>query len=69
MKSGEQIGEIKDIALNSDGKKLAILADQCPFPSIRIPDTKFYVYDIDMDKFIEFKVHQDRVPVEIFWDL
>jgi hypothetical protein len=27
MKSGEQIGEIKDISLNSDGKKLAILAD------------------------------------------
>ena len=28
IKSGEQIGEIKDIALNQDGKKLAILADQ-----------------------------------------
>ena len=27
MKSGEQIGEIKDISLNSDGRKLAILAD------------------------------------------
>ena len=27
IKSGEQIGEIKDIALNSDGKKLCILAD------------------------------------------
>lgn len=27
FKAGELIGEIKDIALNSDGKKLAILAD------------------------------------------
>lgn len=22
-----------------------------------------------MDKFLEFKVHKDRVPVEIFWDM
>lgn len=27
IKSGELIGEIKDIALNLDGKKLAILCD------------------------------------------
>jgi len=27
MKQGEPIGEIKDISLNSDGKKLAILCD------------------------------------------
>jgi hypothetical protein len=27
IKNGETIGEIKDISLNSDGKKLAILCD------------------------------------------
>ena len=53
MKVGVPLGEIKDISLNSDGKKLCILADQQPFPSIRIPDTKFYIYDIDMDNFME----------------
>ena len=68
MKQGEQIGEIKDISLNSDGKKLAILCDQVPFPSIRIPDSKFYIYDIDMDKFIECKVSPNRLPIEAFWD-
>ena len=57
------------IALNMDGKKLAILCDQCPFPSIRIPDTRFYIYDIDMDKFIDQKVNINRLPVEIYWDL
>ena len=31
MKSGETIGEIRDIALNADGKKLAIISDQVPF--------------------------------------
>lgn len=27
IKNGESLGEIKDISLNSDGKKLCILAD------------------------------------------
>lgn len=27
IKAGELVGEIKDIALNADGKKLAILCD------------------------------------------
>ena len=68
MKAGASLGEIKDISLNADGKKLCILADQQPFPSIRIPDTKFYVYDIDMDNFMEFQVANNRVPLEAFWD-
>jgi len=68
IKSGEPLGEIKDICLNADGKKLCILSDQSPFPSIRIPDTKFYVYDIDMDRFMEQEVSPNRVPVEAYWD-
>lgn len=68
MKQGVSLGEIKDISLNADGKKLCILADQQPFPSIRIPDTKFYIYDIDMDNFMEFQVQNNRVPLEAFWD-
>ena len=68
MKEGVPLGEIKDISLNSDGKKLCILADQMPFPSIRIPDTKFYIYDIDMDNFMEFLASNNRVPLEAFWD-
>lgn len=68
IKTGQTIGEIKDIALNADGKKLAVLCDLVPFPSIRIPDSKFYIYDIDMDKFLECKVAPNRVPVEAFWD-
>lgn len=67
MVVGQKLGEIKDICLNSDGKKLVILADQKSF-EVRIPDSKFYIYDIDMDKFMEFKVSKDRIPVEAYWD-
>ena len=68
MKSGELIGEIKDIALNADGKKLALLSDQVLFQSNRVPDRKFYIYDIDMDSFMQYEVSTNRVPVEAFWD-
>lgn len=68
IRSGEQLGQIKEIALNSDGKKLAILSDQVPFPSITVPDTKIYIYDIDMDNFLQFEVSPNRIPVEAFWD-
>ena len=40
-----------------------------PFPSIRIPDSKFYIYDIDMDKFLDCKISPNRLPIEAFWDL
>lgn len=60
--------EIKSIALNADGKKLAILADQLPIPSIRIPDIKFYIYDVEMDTFMDSECEPDRVPAEAFWD-
>ena len=68
IKNGESLGEIKDSQLNCEGKKLCILADQSPFPSIRIPDTKFYIYDVDMDNFMEMEVSNNRVPIECFWD-
>jgi len=60
--------EVKSVALNADGKKLAILADQLPIPSIRIPDIKFYIYDVEMDTFMDSEVETDRVPSEAFWD-
>ena len=54
--------------MNCEGKKLCILADQSPFPSVRIPDTKFYIYDVDMDNFMEMEISRNRVPAECFWD-
>ena len=44
------------------------MSDHLPFPSITIPDTKIYIYDIDMDNFMQFEVSPNRIPVEAFWD-
>lgn len=68
MKADVTLGEIKEITLNSDGKKLCILADQQPLPDVKVPDTKFYIYDVDMDNFMEYQVSKNRIPIEAFWD-
>eukprot|EP01022_Parablepharisma_sp_SALTPOND_P012321 TRINITY_DN1578_c0_g1_i1.p1 TRINITY_DN1578_c0_g1~~TRINITY_DN1578_c0_g1_i1.p1 ORF type:complete len:1534 (-),score=207.16 TRINITY_DN1578_c0_g1_i1:2494-7095(-) len=67
-KDGRGLGEIKQIAVNCDGTKLAILADAMPVPSIKVPDTKFYVYDIEYDSIIEYEISKHRIPVYCTWD-
>lgn len=67
-KNGESLGDIKHIAINCSGKKISIVAEQT-YPSIKIPDTKFYVYDVDLDIFYEQEVEYNRVPTETCWDI
>lgn len=67
-KNGESLGDIKHISINCTGKKIGIIAEQS-YPSIKIPDTKFYVYDIEMDVFYEQEVDYNRVPTETSWDI
>ena len=59
---------VKGVALNADGKKLAIIADQIVMPSVRVPDVKFYIYDVEMATFMNYELDNDRVPLEAFWD-
>ena len=59
---------IKGVALNSDGKRLAIIADQNVMPSVKVPDIKFYIYDVEMDTFMNYELENDRVSLEAFWD-
>ncbi len=67
-KDGRALGEVKLVAINSDGTKLCILSDAMPVPSIKVPDTKFYVYDIEYDKILEYEVSKHRIPVYCAWD-
>ena len=68
-RNGETLGDIKHISINGTGKKISIVAEQSPIPSIKIPDTKFYIYDIDLDMFYDHEVDYNRVPTETTWDL
>ena len=62
------LGEIKLIAANCDGNRLCILADTIPVPSIKVPDTKIYIYDVEYDNIIEYEISNHRIPVHCAWD-
>ena len=45
-----------------------MLCDKSPLPSVKIPDTMFYVYDVNMDNFMEKEAGFNRIPTDLFWD-
>jgi len=67
-KDGKGLGEIRKVAINCDGTKLCILADSMPVPSIKVPDTKFYIYDIEYDSILEYEISKHRIPIYCAWD-
>ena len=67
-KNGQHLGEIKSIVLNSNASHVAMLCDKSPLPSVKIPDTLFYVYDVNMDNFMEKEAGFNRIPTDLFWD-
>lgn len=67
-KNEKALGEIKLMSVNADGTKVYILADAMPIPAIRVPDTKFYIYDVEYDNILEFEISKHRIPVNCSWD-
>ena len=64
----KSLGDIRSLSLNSDGSKLCILAETSPVPSIKIPDTKIYIYDISNGHFLIHEISKQRIPREVVWD-
>jgi intraflagellar transport protein 140 len=68
-KNGETLGEIREAYVNIKSNYIAILADAANNNSeIKIPQTKFFIFDVEMDNFSEYEINQNRIPVEILWD-
>ena len=59
------MGKIKNCSLNSDGTKVAIIADAFN----KSTKDKFFVYDSEMDNFTAFELPEGRNVVEIIWDV
>ena len=51
--SSGPLGKIRQCAINSDGSKVVIVSDKIVENAVSA-DTKFYIYDVDMDNFINF---------------
>jgi intraflagellar transport protein 140 len=67
-KNGESLGEIREAYVNIKANYIAILADTNKDSEIRIPQTKFFIFDVEMDSFCEYEISPNRIPVEIVWD-
>jgi len=67
-KNGESLGEIREACVNIKGNYIAILADTNRDSEMRIPQTKFYIFDVEMDSFSEYEISPNRIPIEILWD-
>lgn len=68
-KNAELIGEIRDACINSKGNFVGILCDTMSNSDIRIPETKFYIYDVEMDSFVDQEISPNKIPIEIIWDV
>jgi intraflagellar transport protein 140 len=67
-KNKQLLGEIRDAAINSKGSFIVFLSDNIMNQEFRVPDTLFYVYDLEYDTFVEFEISPNRIPIEIIWD-
>jgi len=70
------LGEIRSIRINSDGKRVSLLVDQRKVPvgwsgaqqTLKVPDPRIFVYDLDSDTFLTYNVGKSCVPVAHYWD-
>lgn len=53
---GEKPDQHQRRFLNADGIKLAIVAYQIVMPSVKVPDVKFFIYSVEMDMFMNYKL-------------
>lgn len=67
-KNGESLGEVREAYVNIKANYIALLSDTNRDSEMRIPQTKFYIFDVEMDSFSEYEISPNRVPIEIVWD-
>jgi intraflagellar transport protein 140 len=72
----KSLGDIRSVRINKDGTRVSMLVDQRMGPggtyvssgTLRLPDSRVFVYDLEADNFITYKVGNNSVPVAHSWD-
>ncbi|MCQ2816870.1 MAG: hypothetical protein MJ252_06360 [archaeon] len=67
-KNGEELGEIRDAAMNNKANLIIFLLDNLVNSEMRVPETKFIIFDIELDTFIDYEISPNVIPIEIIWD-
>lgn len=61
-------GVIKSIRVNADGTKISLLCNYQDASGTQHPDSKLYVYDVELDKVFNYEFGPTFYPVNHFWD-
>ena len=67
-KNNQTIGEIREIVIDSTGKKCIILSDYLVNSEQRIPDSYFYIYSFETEQFFDHEISSSRIPIEAYFD-
>ena len=67
-KNKQSLGEIREGSVNCKGTHIGILCDSLANLEIRIPETVFFIYDVDLDSFTDHEISPNRIPIEFIWD-
>jgi intraflagellar transport protein 140 len=67
-KNKQNLGEIREGSINCKGNYIGLLCDSLENQEIHIPETIFYVYDVELDSFTEHEISPNRIPIEFIWD-
>eukprot|EP00753_Platysulcus_tardus_P003573 PLAT12468.31.p1 GENE.PLAT12468.31~~PLAT12468.31.p1 ORF type:complete len:1453 (-),score=862.37 PLAT12468.31:92-4450(-) len=65
--TGEPLGVVRSIRVNAAGNRVSILADARHGAYLRMPDSKLYVYNADIDA-IQSYDFAPRLPISHSWD-
>lgn len=68
-KEGKAIGEIREAVIDSFGKKIIFLSDILINSEQRVPDTSFYIFNVDSDQYFDFEISKSKIPVEVIFDV
>jgi len=61
-------GVIKSIRVNANGTKVSLLCNRMDAAGTQTPDSKMYVYDVELDRVFEYDFGPAFFPVNHFWD-
>lgn len=59
---------IRSISVNSDGKRVSILANKHVSGSMIAPDPMIYIFNSELDSILSYKCENDFIPMYHYWD-
>ena len=66
-RNGEKLGEIRKASINCKGNVIGFLINIIQNKT-KLQETKFILFDVEMDAFAEYEISPNRIPKYFLWD-